>query len=457
MVVDHRNVGAAFRRLSHSRRRADARAISCLASSTRSPSAASASSRLAGATAASTLFFTARLRLASDFCSGISIIGAQRIGARRRRRLRPHASRRARSCRLRSPSRDCVPPASSARGLPCTRIVGDLASAARRARRISCCAARACFRWRSPGTLIVGLGAAGNRSSACYVIAIVNLVHIPLLLDARLGLVDAPSVRHRRRRRFVAALRDHRGRVYALVYVASGRLPRSSRAGSGTGALALRVRAAWACPKPSFCSASCCPTSSSSRCSRRSARRRRSVSRAQRRFGPHVRRAESAAERRADVIGQRLGARDVPGARGSSSAPGAFRCGDDDRGDRHRACAPGRSPTSSRSTPQVAAMAALPLALHMITLPLKGWAMVSLAPIRASGDTRFSMTMGIVCSALVIPVAWLGIERLHFGLYRGAVGWIVAWTARAALTRDEVARRRLDARPGSARRGPLRG
>jgi Na+-driven multidrug efflux pump len=82
----------------------------------------------------------------------------------------------------------------------------------------------------------------------------------------------------------------------------------------------------------------------------------------------------------------------------------------------------------------VASLAALPLALHMITLPLKGWAMVSLAPIRASGDTKFSMTVGILCSALVIPLAWIGIEKLHLGLYSVALGWIAAWTVRALLT-----------------------
>ncbi len=82
----------------------------------------------------------------------------------------------------------------------------------------------------------------------------------------------------------------------------------------------------------------------------------------------------------------------------------------------------------------VATIAALPLALHMITLPLKGWAMVSLAPIRASGDTRFSMTVGLVCSALVIPLAWIGIERLHLGLYSVPIGWIAAWAIRALLT-----------------------
>ena len=70
----------------------------------------------------------------------------------------------------------------------------------------------------------------------------------------------------------------------------------------------------------------------------------------------------------------------------------------------------------------------------MATLPIKGWAMVSLAPIRASGDTRFSMIVGVVCAALVIPFAWLGIERLHIGLYSVPLGWISAWTVRALLT-----------------------
>jgi len=82
----------------------------------------------------------------------------------------------------------------------------------------------------------------------------------------------------------------------------------------------------------------------------------------------------------------------------------------------------------------VAWAAALPLALHMATLPIKGWAMVSMAPIRASGDTRFSMTVGIVTSALVIPVSYACIRIFHIGLYGVPVSWIFAWLARSALT-----------------------
>jgi Na+-driven multidrug efflux pump len=60
--------------------------------------------------------------------------------------------------------------------------------------------------------------------------------------------------------------------------------------------------------------------------------------------------------------------------------------------------------------------------------------MIGLAPIRAAGDTRFSMTIGIVCGLLVLPLTWIGIERLHLGLYSVPIAWIIAWSARAALT-----------------------
>jgi putative MATE family efflux protein len=82
----------------------------------------------------------------------------------------------------------------------------------------------------------------------------------------------------------------------------------------------------------------------------------------------------------------------------------------------------------------VAALAARPLAMHMITLPLKGWGMVSIAPLRAAGDTKFSMWVGMTCGAIVLPVAWLCIERFHVGLYSVPIAWIFAWSARALLT-----------------------
>ncbi len=79
-------------------------------------------------------------------------------------------------------------------------------------------------------------------------------------------------------------------------------------------------------------------------------------------------------------------------------------------------------------------IAALPLALHMVTLPIKGWAMLSLAPIRASGDTRFSMIVGLFCSALVIPLAGSASSGCTSASTASPLGWIAAWTVRALLT-----------------------
>jgi Na+-driven multidrug efflux pump len=87
----------------------------------------------------------------------------------------------------------------------------------------------------------------------------------------------------------------------------------------------------------------------------------------------------------------------------------------------------------------------------MATLPIKGWAMVSMAPIRASGDTRFSMTVGIVTSLLVLPAAYVCIRAVHIGLWGVPISWIFAWLARAVLTAfklrgDSWTRRTLFAR-----------
>jgi putative MATE family efflux protein len=82
----------------------------------------------------------------------------------------------------------------------------------------------------------------------------------------------------------------------------------------------------------------------------------------------------------------------------------------------------------------VASVAAAPLALHMVTLPLKGYAMTGLAPLRAAGDTRFSMFAGLLSSLLVLPIAWVAIKVLGIGLYAVPIAWIIAWLARAFLT-----------------------
>jgi hypothetical protein len=35
---------------------------------------------------------------------------------------------------------------------------------------------------------------------------------------------------------------------------------------------------------------------------------------------------------------------------------------------------------------------------------------------------------------LVLPITWFCIERLHIGLFAVPIAWIIAWSARAALT-----------------------
>jgi MATE family multidrug resistance protein len=77
--------------------------------------------------------------------------------------------------------------------------------------------------------------------------------------------------------------------------------------------------------------------------------------------------------------------------------------------------------------PALASLAALPLVLHMTTLPLKGYAMMGIARIRAAGDTRFSMLAGLLASGIVLPGVWAGINVLHLGLFAVPCAWIVAW------------------------------
>jgi len=75
----------------------------------------------------------------------------------------------------------------------------------------------------------------------------------------------------------------------------------------------------------------------------------------------------------------------------------------------------------------LASLAAAPVALHMLTLPLKGYAMTGIARVRAAGDTRFSMVVGIIASGIVIPGVWLGVNRGHLGLFAVPVVWLIAW------------------------------
>jgi putative MATE family efflux protein len=134
------------------------------------------------------------------------------------------------------------------------------------------------------------------------------------------------------------------------------------------------------------------------------------------------------------VVGQRLGAGDVAGAR--VFAFDAIRIGTITCAIAGAVVAVLAKPLAQLFTLNAAlgAFAAGPLALHMVTAPLKGYGMTALAPIRASGDTRFSMILGVVSGGLGIAGIAVGLIVLHIGLWAVPLAWIVAWTARVAVT-----------------------
>ena len=135
------------------------------------------------------------------------------------------------------------------------------------------------------------------------------------------------------------------------------------------------------------------------------------------------------------VLGQRIGARDYAGARTFQAAATriavliCFGVG--------VLVALLAWPLAAICTlsPALATLAAAPLAFHAgVTLPLKGYAMTVLAPIRAAGDTRFVMVMGIVTTGVAIAGIWCGISLLHLGLWAFPLGWTAAWIVRGAIT-----------------------
>jgi putative MATE family efflux protein len=428
MIVDHTRIGAAFRRLSlpiavqmlgdQLLGVVDTIAIGSLGAVA-----------LAGATAANAVFMALAFAI-FGFMSGTSIIAAQRIGAR-------DTDGFARTVR----SGTIVPllagVACIAASLPASSpvihaMVGNLASAkASAAYLILRCASIVPF--AISGTLIVGLGAAGNRQLGVLVLIIINLVHIPLLLMLGLGWwthhpfgIAGAGVS--------SLLSETIAAIFAVIYVA--RRPIYRIFSQWTFPWRLARDSAWlGLPEAVFLLGVTLPDVV--------------IIAMLARFGPTTIAAfralnvvsdltfivptplQSAAQ---TVIGQRLGARDIAGARSFLARAQRFAVAVTTVTGAVAAALAWPLAFAFTLNATVATIAALPLALHMVTLPIKGWAMVSMAPIRASGDTRFSMTVGIVCSALVIPFAWIGIERLHLGLYSVPLGWIAAWSARALLT-----------------------
>ena len=134
------------------------------------------------------------------------------------------------------------------------------------------------------------------------------------------------------------------------------------------------------------------------------------------------------------VIGQRLGARDLAGAKGfrlQATRLSVIVCGVV-----ALAVAGAAWPLAALFTLNgaLATIAAGPLALHMISLPLKGYGMTMLAPIRAAGDTTFSMWVGIGASAVVFVLLYLLIVPAHLGLWAVPLSWFAAWSTRAFIT-----------------------
>ncbi|HZZ64788.1 MAG TPA: MATE family efflux transporter, partial [Candidatus Baltobacteraceae bacterium] len=134
------------------------------------------------------------------------------------------------------------------------------------------------------------------------------------------------------------------------------------------------------------------------------------------------------------VIGQRLGAKDLDGARTFFYHARAWALRISAATGLVAALLAWPLAYAFTLNAAVASAAAWPLAVHMATLPIKGWSMVSIAPIRASGDTRFSLTIGVVTTLLVLPATYVCIRVLGIGLWGVPVSWVFAWSARALLT-----------------------
>ena len=428
MVVDHTRVGAAFRRLSvplavqmlgdQILGIVDTIVIGYLGTVA-----------LAGVTAATIVFFTIMMTL-NGLWSGLSIIAAQRIGAH-------DVDGFGRTVRAGFLIPFLASIVLALISIPVSiPLVGGLIGGLASSHASGIYLILRCFSLipiSVSAALIVGLGAAGNRKLGVYLLAIINIIHIPLLLVLALGLgthhafgIAGAGVS--------TLISEAIAAVFAVIYVL--RKPVYRVFAEITIDWNLAVRCAWlGVPESVFGLALVGPDIA--------------IVSMLAALGPTAIAAFRALNVVSDltfvvpsplqsatqtVIGQRLGARDTAGARWFlqrairatfivSTLTGIV-------------VAIFAWPLSYLFTLNavVASAAALPLALHMLTLPIKGMAMVALSPIRAAGDTRFSMFIGVLCSVVVLPLTWFGIERLHIGLYSVPIAWIIAWAARGAVT-----------------------
>lgn len=428
MVVDHTKLGAALRRLSvplavqmlgdQILGVVDTIAIGYISTVA-----------LAGVTAATTVTFTLMMVIGGLF-SGLGIIAAQRIGAH-------DVEGFARTIRAGFVIPALASIALTGIALVCAHpllswMLPNIAS-------VDASAGYLVLRCASlipiaiSATLIIGLGAAGNRKLGIYLLAIINVIHIPLLLALALGwwtghpygIVGAGVS---------TLISETIAALAAVIYVARKPIYRIFSEFSIDWNLALRC-AKLGLPESVFGLAIVGPDVV--------------IVAMLAALGPTAIAAFRALNIVSDltfvvpgplqsatqtVIGQRLGARDPKGAQQFLAR--ALRATLLVTTLTGLAVAIFAWPLSYLFTMNaaVATAAALPLAVHMVTMPIKGWAMVAISPIRAAGDTRFSMTVGIVCGVLVLPLTWIGIEHLHIGLFSVPIAWIIAWSARAALT-----------------------
>ena len=153
------------------------------------------------------------------------------------------------------------------------------------------------------------------------------------------------------------------------------------------------------------------------------------------------------------VIGQRLGAKDAAGARWFFGR--ALRAAVLTGAAVAVVFAALAWPLTALVTlsPMLASVAALPLALHLVTLPIKSYSNAALAPIRAVGDTQFSMWNGIIGALVAIVLLAFFTHVVQLGLYAIGVSWIVSWSIRSVLTMlrlqsDDWTKRRLTALAG---------
>jgi len=428
MIVDHTKIGAALRRLSlplavqmlgdQLLGVVDTIAIGYIGTAA-----------LAGVTAATTVFFTLIMML-NGLWSGAGIIAAQRIGAH-------DVDGFARTVRA-----GFLIPGLAAVALTISSLFGAEPLIRAMLGNVPDAHASALYlilRCASlipinvSATLIVGLGAAGNRKLGVYLLGVINLIHIPLLAILALGWLT--------HRPFGIAgagvstlISETIAALFALVYVVRKPVYRIF-AQRGVD-LALALRCAWlGLPESVFGFAIVAPDVAIVAmlaplgATLVAAFRALNVVSDLTFVVPSP--LQSATQ---TVIGQRIGAGDPEGAQ--SFLKSALRTTLLVTTIAGALVAVTAWPLAYLFTMNaaVASVAALPLAVHMITMPIKGWAMVALAPIRAAGDTQFSMAVGLACGVLVLPIAWICIERLHIGLFAVPVAWIIAWSARAGLT-----------------------